>query len=372
MTGRSGWTREATHPGRQRAGRSGDELTGRVVALEGGQARSLTLGVGFVEQSPDDRVAVLDVRGVIHEGDLASGDEVAFRYLLPEWAFPSVGRHDIASSSGNSTSSWIGKGRTWSSAGGSRSERGAIESRDVAELRARRAEVARLVEPAPAAGVLCTAARDRRRGGDNQPRPVATVVDERDTRRLEQLAQLAVGAGANVAEGQLVELIASSIEHAPLVRAVARAAYGAGARYVEFRYADPHVRKAMIELADEEVLTWSPPWVVERVKALGEAQSAQIAIVGEPEPELLADLDQARVGKARPIEAVKTYLGFVSRSEVSWTMVPYPNEGWARTVFSEPDVERLWEARVRAAVGRGGRPQRGTPGSTSSSAVPSS
>jgi hypothetical protein len=68
----------------------GDELTGRVVALEGGRARSLTLGIGFVEQSPDDRVEVLDVRGVIHEGDLASGDVVAFRYLLPEWALPNV------------------------------------------------------------------------------------------------------------------------------------------------------------------------------------------------------------------------------------------------------------------------------------------
>ena len=68
----------------------GDELTGRVMALEGGRARSLTLGVGFVEQSPADRVTVLDVRGVIHEGDLASGDEVAFRYLVPEWAPPSV------------------------------------------------------------------------------------------------------------------------------------------------------------------------------------------------------------------------------------------------------------------------------------------
>jgi aminopeptidase len=174
---------------------------------------------------------------------------------------------------------------------------------------------------------------------------VATVIDEQ-TRRLEQLAQLAVGAGANVAEGQLVELIASSIEHAPLVRAIARAAYGAGARYVEFRYGDLHVRKAMIELADEEVLTWSPPWVVDRIKALGEAHSAQISIAGEPEPELLADLDQTRVGKARPIEAIKTYLGFVSRSELNWTIVPYPNEGWARTVFSEPDVERLWEAVV--------------------------
>jgi aminopeptidase len=173
-------------------------------------------------------------------------------------------------------------------------------------------------------------------------------MDERETKRLEQLAQLAVGAGANVADGQLVEVIASSVEHAPLVRAVARAAYGAGARYVDFRYGDLHVRRAMIELADEDVLTWSPPWAVDRIKALGEAQSAQIAIAGEPEPELLADLDQARVGKARPIEAVKTYLGFVSRSELSWTIVPYPNEGWARTVFSEPDVERLWEAVVFA------------------------
>ena len=28
----------------------------------------------------------------------------------------------------------------------------------------------------------------------------------------------------------------------------------------------------------------------------------------------------------------------------NWTIVAYPNEGWARTVFGEPDVERLWEA----------------------------
>src|SRR6202140_482258 len=28
----------------------------------------------------------------------------------------------------------------------------------------------------------------------------------------------------------------------------------------------------------------------------------------------------------------------------NWTIVAYPNEGWATTVFGEPDVERLWEA----------------------------
>jgi aminopeptidase len=173
---------------------------------------------------------------------------------------------------------------------------------------------------------------------------MAVVVEERATERLDRLARLAVGAGANVHEGQLVEVIANSIEHAPLLRAIARAAYEAGARYVEGRYADQHVRKAMIELADEEVLSWSPPWVVDRIKTFGEENAAQISIAGDPEPELLADVDQTRVGKARPIEAVKTYLALVSGRKLSWTIVPYPNEGWARTVFGEPDVERLWEA----------------------------
>jgi aminopeptidase len=33
----------------------------------------------------------------------------------------------------------------------------------------------------------------------------------------------------------------------------------------------------------------------------------------------------------------------------NWTIVAFPNEGWARAVFGEPDVERLWQA-VATAV----------------------
>ena len=29
---------------------------------------------------------------------------------------------------------------------------------------------------------------------------------------------------------------------------------------------------------------------------------------------------------------------------INWAIVAYPNEGWAQSVFGEPDVERLWEA----------------------------
>ena len=33
----------------------------------------------------------------------------------------------------------------------------------------------------------------------------------------------------------------------------------------------------------------------------------------------------------------------VERS-VNWSGVAYPSEGWARQIYGEPDVERLWEA----------------------------
>ena len=65
--------------------------------------------------------------------------------------------------------------------------------------------------------------------------------------------------GANVEEGQTV-IVISQIEHAPLARAITRAAYAAGAQYVDVEYRDQHVRKAMIELGPDEALTYTPDW----------------------------------------------------------------------------------------------------------------
>ncbi len=49
---------------------------------------------------------------------------------------------------------------------------------------------------------------------------------------LDRYAELAVRVGANVAEGQEV-FLAGRIEHAPLLRALSRASYRAGASYVD-------------------------------------------------------------------------------------------------------------------------------------------
>jgi aminopeptidase len=81
--------------------------------------------------------------------------------------------------------------------------------------------------------------------------------------RLERYAELAVRIGVNVARGQTV-FITARVEHAPFARALTRASYAAGARYVDVFYTDQHVRRAMIEYGPDAALGQTPAWLVER------------------------------------------------------------------------------------------------------------
>jgi aminopeptidase len=162
------------------------------------------------------------------------------------------------------------------------------------------------------------------------------------TERIDSYADLIVRVGANVQPGQTV-YVAALVEHAPLTRAIARAGYAAGARLVDVRYVDQHVYRSFVEHAADEDLTQTTPWLMARTEALSDG-GALIMIAGDPEPELLADLDQARVGKARPVDAMNRQLKAQNARAVNWTIAAFPTEGQATQVFGEPDVERLWEA----------------------------
>ena len=69
-----------------------------------------------------------------------------------------------------------------------------------------------------------------------------------------------------------------------------------------------------------------------------------IQLSGNPEPTLFADLDPALVAKSEPREPRAAFLELVAGSKMNWVIVSAPTEGWARQVFGEPDVERLWGA----------------------------
>jgi aminopeptidase len=164
-------------------------------------------------------------------------------------------------------------------------------------------------------------------------------------KRIDSYADLIIRVGANVQPGQTV-FVTSLVEHAPLVRALGRAAYVAGARSVDVRYVDNHLRHAMIEHAADETLTETPPWLQARAEALDGA--ALIMTTGDPDPELFSDLDQERVGKARPVDAMVRQLRAQNERTVNWTIAAYPTAGQAVQVFGEPDTDRLWESVAHA------------------------
>lgn len=167
------------------------------------------------------------------------------------------------------------------------------------------------------------------------------MTDSGGRSRLDSYADLSVRVGANVQPGQEV-FVLSLVEHAPLARALARSSYRAGASYVHVLYRDEHVRRSMIELGGDEALTYSPEWL----KAFTAAQSGQalLATTGDPEPDLLGDLDGGRVGRARMLEVTEIRRRLLLERSVNWCVVACPGAGWAKQVFGEPDVERLWEA----------------------------
>jgi aminopeptidase len=160
--------------------------------------------------------------------------------------------------------------------------------------------------------------------------------------RLERYAELIVRVGVNLQPGQTL-FVNAQVEHLELVRALARAAYGAGARYVDVRYTDQYVRRAMIEHAADDVLTDTPNWIVEQTVATGDG-GALVMVAGDPYPELFADLDQERVGRTRQMKMLETLNEAQAARTVSWTIAAFPNANWAEQVFGEPDVERLWQA----------------------------
>ena len=157
------------------------------------------------------------------------------------------------------------------------------------------------------------------------------------------LARLAVRVGANVAAGQDVFVLAYDVTQASLARAVADEAYAAGARYVSVVYWDQHVKRSRLVHAPADSLEFVPHWWEAMVKECTVRRAAFIALWGDPDPTLLADVDAKRVAVDH-MPLTPSIFTMVSSSEVNWTIVPGPTEGFARRLFGEPDLDGLWDS----------------------------
>jgi aminopeptidase len=161
---------------------------------------------------------------------------------------------------------------------------------------------------------------------------------------LERYARLAIRVGINLEPGREVA-IRAMIEHAPLVHALVKAGYEAGARRVEVDYEDLEVLRSQIALAPEEAVGTAPRWMFERLDDVREQRRAQVFVTGRS-PDMFDGLDPARVARSFPAPAALR--GAIQKLRDSkaraWTAITCATSSWAKQVYGEPDLERLWQA----------------------------
>ena len=150
----------------------------------------------------------------------------------------------------------------------------------------------------------------------------------------------------------LLELV--SFGHRELAVAVAEAAYRAGALAVDATYEDNRVYAAKIRHASKQALGHQPPWKVAQWRALGDEQVAIVQVMGEYEPDVVANLIPERV--AADSAGRNRYVSRIRReARLRGTICAWPTDEWAMRVFPELDVakakrklaqELLWFCRL--------------------------
>ena len=158
------------------------------------------------------------------------------------------------------------------------------------------------------------------------------------------LAELVVRLGANVQAGQIVSVSSEPGKEA-VARAIAEAAYRAGARFVDLNVFDVHFKRARVLNADPHTLDFVPEWYGERIRALGEHRSATIALTGPVAPRLMADVDPQLLGRD-VLPSVRESAEVINARLINWTAAPCPTLGWAQLVHPDLDpdqaLEKLW------------------------------
>jgi aminopeptidase len=152
-------------------------------------------------------------------------------------------------------------------------------------------------------------------------------------------AQLAVSVGANLQPRQTL-FVMGQPEHAALMRAVAEEGWKVGAGDVQLVYRDEYERRLHALNAPEERLDRTPPWL--ETAALAMEGAALVYVLGDADPHLFADVDEDRAARTVPRRLREIAHDQTARQVVAWTVVVGPTEGWARDLFGEPDLERLW------------------------------
>jgi aminopeptidase len=163
--------------------------------------------------------------------------------------------------------------------------------------------------------------------------------------RIRALAELVVRFGANVQPGQIV-IVGSEPGKEPLARAIAEAAYRAGAKFVDLSVFDLYFKRARILHADPDTLGFVPPWLGQRVRQVSELRGATISLAGPVAPHVMDGVDPVLLGRDM-LPRVRESIEAVNERTTNWTIAPCPSQAWAELVYPELEpadaLALMWE-----------------------------
>ena len=173
--------------------------------------------------------------------------------------------------------------------------------------------------------------------------------------RLERYADAAIRAGLNLQPGQRLMLIGPRTtggvapEAAPLVRALVRSAYSAGAPLVEVLWGDESLQLIRFKEAPDSSFTqfssWQPRALIDHI----EGGHALLSVYAN-DPDLFAGLPSERVTALQHAssKALQQFSEHIGKNSTNWLVVCGAAARWAVKVFPDlaPDaaVNRLWDA----------------------------
>ncbi|MDW7650484.1 MAG: aminopeptidase [Bacillota bacterium] len=172
-----------------------------------------------------------------------------------------------------------------------------------------------------------------------------------DQTMLNKYAELVAAAGVNIQKGQSL-VITSPLECAPFVRAVAKAAYQAGARDVVVNWRDELLAKIRYTHAPDDVFTHFPDWLKDMYTSYARDGAAFLNVAAS-DPELMSDVKPERIAAEHKAAstALKDYIQRRMSNLNRWCVVSAPTGAWAQKVFPELSeaeaVEKLWNVIFR-------------------------
>src|SRR5215211_5923680 len=171
---------------------------------------------------------------------------------------------------------------------------------------------------------------------------------------LQKYAEVIVKVGLNLRAGQRLIITNATARGVPpagraLVHAVTRAAYAAGARFVDVIWGDEEMLRLRLQNAPADSFHEYPIWHVNGIMDIIKNGDALLSIYAN-DPDVYSGLDPERLGAMQKshLEHYQNINQSVTRNAINWCVVASAAPAWAAKVFSElpPEeaMEKLWQA----------------------------